>query len=129
MIVESHSVFPTPDIKATAEFYHNVLGFRIVEYLDSQEPHICLYRDGVEIILTVANGPVRPNRELYGYGYDAYLITDQQAELLASFSKAGAKVVRGLTNTDYHNEEFVIEDIDGRWLGFGIKTPKTDVTN
>lgn len=24
-------------------------------------------------------------------------------------------------HTDYNNKEFVIEDVDGRWIAFGIK--------
>ncbi len=31
------------------------------------------------------------------------------------------KTVQYLHKTDYHNQEFVIEDIDGRWIYFGIK--------
>ncbi len=77
----SYPVFPTPDIVKTAEYYSDKLGFRRVDYLDSNEPHICLYRDDVEFILTQSNGQrVIPNRELYGYGGDAYVIVkDQQA--------------------------------------------------
>lgn len=50
----SHPVFPTPDINRTAEYYEKVLGFDAVKYLDASEPHICLYRDFTEIILTAA---------------------------------------------------------------------------
>jgi catechol 2,3-dioxygenase-like lactoylglutathione lyase family enzyme len=118
----SHPVFPVPDIDATTAYYRDTLGFRVVEYLAAQEPHVCLYRDAVEIILTSAPGvAVVPNRVRYGYGYDAYLITDQQEELRDELAAAGATFARGLTMTDYHNTEFVIEDLDGRWLGFGIK--------
>ena len=71
------AVFPTPNIEETAKYYNEVLGFRVVKYLDVKEPHICLYRDNVEIVLTKANnGKVHPNRELYGYGEDSYFITD-----------------------------------------------------
>lgn len=52
----SHCVFPTPDICKTAEYYHDKLGFRRVDYLNAKEKHICLYRDGVEFILTQSNG-------------------------------------------------------------------------
>jgi catechol 2,3-dioxygenase-like lactoylglutathione lyase family enzyme len=118
----SHSVFPCPNIKATAAYYSTKLGFKPVEYLDDKEPHICLYRDHIEIILTRANGnKVYTNRELYGYGYDAYIITDNQEELQNEFSNAGANIVKPLFSVKYHIQEFVIEDIDGRWLGFGIK--------
>lgn len=119
----SHCVFPTPDIQKTAEFYVDKLGFRRVDYLDAKEKHICLYRDNVEFILTQANCQrVFPNRELYGYGEDAYVITENQHELQDEFEKKGVKIVHRLHQTDYHNLEFSIEDIDGRWICFGIKT-------
>lgn len=121
MLSYSHCVFPTPVIQKTADYYEHVLGFRAVGYLDAKEPHICLYRDATEIILTKANTNVIPNRELYGYGYDAYFISAHQEELQKEFIRAGAKIVRPLAKTDYHNQEFVLEDIDGRWIGFGIK--------
>jgi len=31
------------------------------------------------------------------------------------------KIVRSLNDTDYNNKEFVVEDIDGRWIAFGMK--------
>lgn len=103
-------------------FYVTKMGFRRVDYLDAAEPHICLYRDPTELILTQSNGQrVIPNRELYGYGYDAYFITDHQQELQDELEKQHVKIVRKLQTTDYHNREFVIEDHDGRWIGFGIK--------
>lgn len=121
-LLMSHCVFPTTDILRTAKFYEQKMGFKAVHYLMTAEPHICLYRDSTEIILTASNGrQVMPNRELYGYGYDAYFITKGHEELQAEFENAGVKIVRPLSHTDYNNREFVIEDIDGRWIAFGIK--------
>ncbi|WP_017687087.1 VOC family protein [Paenibacillus sp. PAMC 26794] len=122
LLLMSHSVFPTLDMNRTAQFYEEKMGFRVVEYLDAMEPHICLYRDLTEIILTQSNGQkVIPNRELYGYGYDAYFITKNQEELQQELINSDVKIVRVLNHTDYNNKEFVIEDIDGRWIAFGIK--------
>lgn len=121
MIKYSHPVFPARDIEKTASYYVSVLGFRRVDYSECSEPHVCLYRDDIEIILTKANRSVIPNHELYGYGYDAYLITENQIEMQDEFKKRGAKIVREVSTTDYRNTEFVVEDIDGRWLGFGVK--------
>ena len=45
---------------------------------------------------------------------------DQQA-LQDEFEARGVAIVQRLHKTDYHNQEFVIEDIDGRWIYFGIK--------
>lgn len=56
------------------------------------------------------------NRELYGYGYDAYLYTDKQELLEEEFSAKGVKIVKALNVIDYKNIKFVIEDIDGRWI-------------
>ena len=121
-LLASHCVFPTPDIHKTAEYYVEKLGFRRVDYLDAKEKHICLYRDGVEFILTQANTQrVFPNRELYGYGEDAYVITESQQELQDEFEKKGVTITERLHQTDYHNLEFSIEDIDGRRICFGIK--------
>lgn len=125
-LLMSHCVFPTPDIIRTAKFYEEKLGFQAAQYLDTVEPHICLYRDATEIILTKSNGQaVVPNRKLYGYGYDAYFITENQTQLQQEFNDLNVKIIRPLINTDYNNKEFVIEDIDGRWLAFGIKTQKS----
>jgi hypothetical protein len=115
-------VFPTLDIIKTADFYEQMVGFKAVQYLDANEPHICLYRDITEIILTKSNGQkVIPNREFYDYGYDAYFITKNQEELQKEFLNSNVKIVRSLDSTDYNNKEFVVEDINGRLLALGIK--------
>jgi len=76
----------------------------------------------VEIVLTKANSDkVYTHRELYGYGEDVYFIADNQEDLQNEFVDKGAKIVRPLHLTDYNNLEFVLEDIDGRWIAFGMK--------
>ena len=115
-------IFPVPDILKTARFYTDSLGFRAVEYVECEEPHICLYRDKTEIILLKANTDrVFTNRELSGYGYDAYLYTSEMEELEKQLRRNRVKIARPLSMTDYKNREFVIEDIDGRWIAFGRK--------
>ncbi|PAD19889.1 glyoxalase [Terribacillus saccharophilus] len=114
-------IFPCPDIQKTAAFYENI-GFRSVPYLNSMEPHICLYRDTIELILTQsALHKIFPNRIQYGYGYDAYFITDKQAAMQQEFVDKGITIVRPLMITGYGNKEFVFEDIDSRWIAVGNK--------
>ncbi|EPY08195.1 glyoxalase/bleomycin resistance protein/dioxygenase [Paenibacillus alvei TS-15] len=114
-------MFPTPDLHRTAEYYEN-LGFRSVYYLESAEPHVCLYRDAMEIVLTKGNPEnFKPNRLLHGYGYDGYFITTDQQGMLEELTTRGVKIVRPLTTTDYNNREFVFEDVDGRWIAVGMK--------
>lgn len=116
-------IFPVPCIQKTAEFYVSKLGFRAVEYLACKEPHVCLYKDHAEVILLQANtDKIWPNRKLYGYGYDAYFYTENQALLEKKFAAKGVKIIKSFHGTDYQNKEFVMEDLDGRWLAFGLKS-------
>lgn len=87
-------IFPTININRTAEYYER-LGFRAVYYLDSIEPHVCLYRDSIEIILTQSKQDIFvPNRVSHGYGYDAYFIATEQQEIEHEFINLGVKIVR-----------------------------------
>lgn len=78
-----------------------------------------MYRDNIEIIFTKENKNIKPNRILYGYGYDAYFYTREQEMLFEEFSKNGAKFAKLLFTINHQNREFVVEDIDGRWLALG----------
>lgn len=81
-----------------------------------------MYKNNVEIILTQANNEkITPNHVLYGYGYDAYIYVSNQLELQENLKQLGIKIVISLNKTDYNNNEFVIEDIDWRWIAFGLK--------
>ena len=121
----THRVFPTPNIERTSEFYEKVMGFKSVQYLDDEEPRICLYRDSTEIILTKSNGQqVIPEVKLHGHWYDAYFITANQKKLQEELKNAGANIVLQLFHTEYNHQEFVVEDIDGRWICFGLKEDK-----
>lgn len=103
-------IFPVFDIKKTAEFYVSKLGFRKVENLAGKEPHICLYRDNIEIILLQSNtDKVLPNRKLYGYGYDAYLYTENQEQLEKEFTTKGVKIIQHLHTTDYQNKNLLLK--------------------
>lgn len=113
-------IFPTSNFEKTSEFYERI-GFRAVNYFDAAEPHVGLYKDSVEIVLTKTEIEVVPNRIRYGYGYDAYFITYGQREIQQELIDLGVKIVRALSTTDYNNHEFVFEDVDGRWIAIGNK--------
>ena len=96
------------------------LGFRAVRYLECKEPHICLYKDEIEIILLQADTDhIKPNREQYGYGYDAYLYTDDGKSLEGEFSSKGVKIIKPLDLTDYQNRELSLRIVTGVGLHLG----------
>jgi catechol 2,3-dioxygenase-like lactoylglutathione lyase family enzyme len=123
----SLQIFPSSAFLATKEFYER-LGFRAVCYLESSQPHICLYRDSVEIILTKSSlERIKPNREVHGYGYDAYFISGDQGALYDEIKRNGVTIIRELNHTDYGNAEFVFEDNEGRWIAIGRKEGSREV--
>jgi hypothetical protein len=119
----SHAVqiFPCPNMQATAAYYET-LGFRADTYLSGAEPHIRLYRDQINLMLTQsALNRIFPNRKQYGYGYDAYFISDQPAAMQQELVRKDVAIVQPLVVTGYGDKVFVFEDIDERWIAVGNK--------
>ncbi len=116
-------VFVTRDIKKTTEYYRDVLGFRAVEHHSRERKYSALYRVAVEIVVVPAqHGTIKPNRENYGAGYDAYLVPESIAAVDAFYAEIlakGAKIVQPPTTTSYGSHEFVFADLDGRFIGVG----------
>lgn len=123
-LVNAVIVFVAPDARKTAEYYQEVLGFRVVEHFDKEESFAALYRDEIEIIIVQSRfGNVIPNQERYGAGYDAYLDPEDLEDvdsLYAEWTQKGAKIIHPPGLTSYGCYEFVLEDIDGRRIGVGL---------
>ena len=120
----SHSllILPVPNLTATSDYYEEKLNFKAVKYLDVEQPHICLYRDHVEIVLTKSKlSEIQPNRMTHGYGYDGYFTGKNIDKIYEACVFSDVKIVKPLQMTDYGNLEFVLEDIDKRWICIGIK--------
>lgn len=117
----SLQIFPSASIEATRSFYE-AIGFRSESHLDSDQPHVCLYRDAIELVLTRSTrGEIVPNREAHGYGYDAYFIASELDSIHGELKRKGVKFVKELNLTDYANREFVFEDNERRWIAVGRK--------
>lgn len=120
-LIQTSCIFPVPRPGETAAFYES-LGFQAAEVRRGERPQIRLYRDQVELVLIQGSAVITmPNRALYGDGCDVYVYVDHPGKLEKEFQRRGAKLVRTLADTQ--NREFILEDIDGRWLSFGSKTP------
>ena len=123
----SLQIFPSSTFLATKVFYEQI-GFRAVCYLESNQPHICLYKDSIEIILTKSKlDKICPNREIHGYGYDAYFISTDQDGLYNQIKNRNIKIIKELNLTDYSNREFIFEDNEGRWIAIGCKEGSKEV--
>ncbi|WP_300675095.1 hypothetical protein [Desulfoluna sp.] len=121
-LLHSLLILPVPDLNATSSYYEEKLSFKAVKYLDVNQPHICLYRDLVEIVLTKSKlSEIQPNRVIHGDGYDGYFTGRNIENIYNECLASDVKMVKHLQMTDYGNSEFVFEDIDNRWICIGVK--------
>ena len=121
-LLHSLLIMPTVNLERTSSYYEKILNFKAVKYLNVAQPHICLYRDDVEIILIQSKlKKIQPNRILHGTGYDGYFTTKDVEFFYKEMFAKKAKIVKHLNKTDYGNLEFVIEDVDERWIAVGLK--------
>lgn len=122
-LVNAAIVLVVPNIRKTACYYRDVLGFRVVEHFDKEEKFAALYRDEIEILLVQSRfGSVQSNLECYGAGYDAYLDPESLEDvdaLYQEWKEKGAIIPSPPGLTAYGCYEFVLEDIDGRRIGIG----------
>jgi predicted enzyme related to lactoylglutathione lyase len=113
-----------PDVRATAQWYCDVLGFSIDSiYPEDQPDAAVISRDEAAIVLDrSARGLAVPNHERHGVGYDAYISVDHLDELAGEFRDRGARIIDGPVNRPYGVRELVVEDVNGFHLAFA-ETP------
>jgi catechol 2,3-dioxygenase-like lactoylglutathione lyase family enzyme len=117
-------VFATADIETTVNFYHDKVGFRVVKHYEAKEKFAALYRGAIEIVLVQATlpGKVRPNREAFGAGEDAYFVPETVEAVSVFYDELrerGIEIVNELGITEYGSSEFSFRDCDGRIIGVG----------
>lgn len=113
----SHSsiILPVNDVKASAEYYRDKLGFSI-SFLWQEPPTygVVNREDAVGVHFAETDHPVKPAEEakLYIFVHDADAVYTE-------FQKAGVKIIEPINDTEYQMREFVIEDINGYKLVIG----------
>jgi len=117
-------VFISEDVRITVEFYVEKLGFKFATHYDKIDNFATIYRDSIEFVIVQSKfGKIESNTKRYGAGYDAYINTETVSGvdiIYEEFISKGVKVVSKPHKTDYGIYEFVIEDIDGRFIGIGL---------
>lgn len=124
MIANAVVILMCNNLKTTAAYYRDKLGFQVVEHYENSEPFAATYHDKVEIVLVQkAHGQVLSNRERYGAGFDAYLVPDSPESVRAFFhelSEEGVTFNNPLAVTPYGSLEFSFFDCEGHEIGVGL---------
>jgi len=116
--------FAVPDVVAAAEYYRDILGFRILGYFGQPPVFSIVARDNVEIQLGKSDptaGPAR-NSVQREDGLDAYVWVTDVDSLFAELKERGANIIEPPQLRVYHCYEMVVEDRFGFRLAFALDT-------
>ena len=114
--------FVVPDVVIAAEYYRDVLGFRILGYFLDPPVYAIVARDSAEIHFgkTDIGTPASPNIRRREGSLDAYIWVNDLDPLYAELKERGAKIVEPPTTQVYHCYEMIVEDNAGFRLAFGM---------
>jgi len=124
-VVECRMISPqfvVPDVVAAAEYYRDVLGFRILGYFLDPPIYSIVARDSVEIHFGKADTgtAASPNIQRREGSLDAYIWVNDLDPLYAELKERGVKIVEPPTAQVYQCYEMIVEDNLGFRLAFGM---------
>lgn len=121
LMVNPH--FVVPDVVASAEYYRDVFGFKILGYFLDPPVFAMVARDSVEIHFGKSDHslPPSPNHlRRRGLGIDAYIWVNDLDRLHVELKSAGAKILEAPAQRVYQCYEMVVEDNFGFHLCFSM---------
>lgn len=116
-------VFVVPDVVASAEYYRDVFGFRILSYFLDPPVFAMVERDSVVIHFGKATPGTSPSPNVNRrgqLGLDAYIWVNDLDPLHAELKGRGAKIVEPPSMRVYNCYEMVVEDNFGFRLAFSM---------
>jgi catechol 2,3-dioxygenase-like lactoylglutathione lyase family enzyme len=115
--------FIVPDVTSAAQYYRDVLGFRILGYFQDPPVFAMVARDAVEIHFGKADDGATASPNVLrrrGLGLDAYIWVNDLDALHAELKGRGAKIIEAPAVRVYNCYEMVVEDNFGFHLCFSM---------
>ena len=119
MVQEPRYVIAVPNLKASSEFYKNVLGFEIHEMGD-EGWRMFVY--GRACIMAGECVDAIPPNELGDHSYFAYFVVESIDQYYESIKDSGGKILKEIRNEPWGMREFAIQTIDGHRIMMGKDT-------
>ena len=112
--------FAVRDVVAAAEYYRDILGFKILGYFADPPVYAMVGRDTVVIHLGKVDDSTSasPNATRRSRGLDAYIWVDDLDALCEELRSRGAKIIEPPAMRVYKCYEMVVEDNFGFRLAF-----------
>src|SRR5687767_6729200 len=118
----SRYVLAVKNLKASAEFYKDQLGFQTIWEGDGWH---FVSRDAVNIMLGECPDD-KPAFEIQCHSYFAYLDVENVDELYDELKSASVEILSKLENKPWGQREFSIRTIDGHRITLGEAVPITN---
>ena len=106
------------DVVATAEYYRDFLGFRILGFWGEPPAYSIVSRDGVEIHFGKAGQSGTSNSAVRSGSFDLYIWVNDVNAMFEELSAVGAEMVEGPVTRIYDSTELVVKDRNGYILVF-----------
>ena len=116
MIKRMMFVLAVPDLRASAAYYRDVLGFTIHEIGD---PGWRFFELDTCTIMAGECPDALPARSLGDHSYFAYLVLDDVDAYYAKVCAAGAELIKALRDEPWGMREFGVRTADGHRIMFG----------
>ncbi len=118
-ILQNHYVLAVHDVRASAKFYVDVLGFEMVA---EPEGWIFVKKDACMIMLGECPDDMHPS-ELGCHNYFAYLRVDDADAYHAQLRANGATTLKDVADKPWGMREFAVETPDGHRIMIGHSIP------
>ena len=112
--------FVVPDVRETAEWYRDKLGFDILGYFFEEPPVFAIVQRGNVMIHFGRSdrGEMVNNRSIREISSDAYILVENIEGLYAEFSRAGVSMPYPPTRRIYARTEIEVTDCNGHIIVF-----------
>lgn len=106
------------DVVATAEYYRDILGFRILGFFADPPVYSIVSRDGVEIHFGKAGQSGTSNSTVRNGSFDLYIWVNDINAIFEELSASGVDLIEGPVKRIYESTEIVVKDLNGYVLVF-----------
>ena len=118
---QSRYVLAVPNVKASADYYRSVLGFKVREIGD---PGWLFFERDNCIIMAGECRDSLPPRDLGDHSYFGYIVVTEIEEFYESVRAANGELVKPLKDEPWGMTEFGVRTADGHRIMFGSPTTR-----
>ena len=108
------------DVKRTAEYYKDILGFTIIGLVADPPVYAMVERDGIQIHFAKSDTQkIKVNKNYRSISHDFVIWVPEIDNFFQELKSRNAKIIEGIVKRIYGSREFVIEDCDGHIILIG----------